>query len=133
MDSRKEGVMVLLDDGDGRIAMQLRDDIYKWGIFGGWMEAGETPVRAAVREIGEELCSDLDPEKLELIRTFRMPRGNKGYAFFYAVTTELDDAVLTEGVEFRFLNVSELRDLPVVSWHLEFLVEFQKRDQREDG
>lgn len=52
---------LILEDGEGRILLQLRDDIptipypNRWGTFGGQIEVGETPEEAIVREIREEL------------------------------------------------------------------------------
>ena len=64
---------VVLEDEQGRIAMQLRDDRLeianpnKWSIFGGKIEAGEEPEQAALREMKEEISVDLDPSKLVIV------------------------------------------------------------------
>lgn len=115
-----KGVNILLENKDGRIALQLRDDIYKWGIFGGWIEPDEDPSQAAIREIREELCSTLYPEKLTFLKIFQRS-DHVAYVFHYPVTTELDNAVLTEGAAYKFMLLSELKDKTVVSWHLEIL------------
>lgn len=54
-------VAALLVLDDGRYVMQLRDSIPHifypghWGCFGGAVDAGEDPVAALARELGEEL------------------------------------------------------------------------------
>ena len=71
----RNAAIVILEDADGRIAMQHRDDKSglfgrnQWGLFGGGLEAGETPSEAAVREIGEELCITLRPDALRPLKT----------------------------------------------------------------
>lgn len=58
-------VLALLTVG-GRYALQLRDDrpdiasAGRWGLFGGSVDAGETPSAAVRREIREELAMDVD-------------------------------------------------------------------------
>jgi 8-oxo-dGTP pyrophosphatase MutT (NUDIX family) len=57
----------------GRYALQLRDDIPTialpghWSLFGGSIDAGETPLAAVRREIREELSLDV-PDWRELWR-----------------------------------------------------------------
>lgn len=52
---------LILEDAEGRILLQLRDDIpnipypNRWGTFGGGIEVGESPEEAIIREIREEL------------------------------------------------------------------------------
>ena len=67
---------VILEDEQGNIALQLRDDNptiinpNKWSVFGGHIEPGEDPANAAVREIAEELGIALDPQKLNVLGEF---------------------------------------------------------------
>ncbi|MFC3229579.1 NUDIX domain-containing protein [Marinibaculum pumilum] len=57
----RPAVAALVRLADGRYLLQLRDDIPgiwypdHWGLFGGAIEAGETPEQALVREVREEL------------------------------------------------------------------------------
>lgn len=52
---------LILEDGEGRILLQLRNDKptipfpNRWGTFGGQIEIGESPIDAITREILEEL------------------------------------------------------------------------------
>jgi 8-oxo-dGTP diphosphatase len=109
-----EGVVVLLEaDGKG-IAMQLRDDIPFWGLFGGWVEAGESPEDAIVREVHEELSVLLPQEKFSLKAVHYLEQSDslrqnaKCYVFHAALTDELDDAILREGLMWRFMKLEDL-------------------------
>lgn len=68
--------LMLLDE-HGRYLMQLRDDIPgilypgHWGLFGGAIEAGETPEAAMRRELQEEI--GLVPDAALLFRVLRVP------------------------------------------------------------
>lgn len=109
------GAHVILESADG-VALQLRDDINRWGIFGGLVENGEDPKQTAVREIGEELTIELDSERLDLLKVFEGPRYTS-YLFHYRLNTELDVAVLTEGIKFEIKSRRGLSPEEVVPWH----------------
>lgn len=60
------GVAAFIEDEDARIAMLRRADdashgAGKWSLPGGWVDFGETPAEAAIREAAEEVglvCED---------------------------------------------------------------------------
>ena len=58
----KTPVALAMLQREGLWLLQLRDDddtiIYPghWGLFGGHLEAGETPMEAVMRELNEEIC-----------------------------------------------------------------------------
>ena len=75
MTSRSDaGVQVILQVPDGRVLLQLRDDLphipfpNTWCIPGGMREPGESAVDCAVRELEEEL--GLVPTDLRPLHTF---------------------------------------------------------------
>ena len=116
---RKTGAGVLLLLGT-RVVMQLRDDLFQWGIFGGLAEEGEDPRSTALREIAEELTVTLDPGRLSLLRIFE----NDAYVthlFIYPLQSELSSAVLTEGVRFDTFGEGDLKPEEVVPWHMHML------------
>jgi 8-oxo-dGTP pyrophosphatase MutT (NUDIX family) len=51
------GTMVAVLDADGRalLVRHTYGDRRRWELPGGWIQAGEDPAAAAVREVGEEL------------------------------------------------------------------------------
>jgi 8-oxo-dGTP pyrophosphatase MutT (NUDIX family) len=64
------GSVVVLEK-NGKFLLQLRSNIEKihhpnkWGLFGGHIENGETPIKAAIREIHEELELNLDEKSIK--------------------------------------------------------------------
>lgn len=114
-DGRRLGANVILES-EGGVILQLRDDLHRWGIFGGLVEEGEAPKKTAVREVEEELTIRLDPERLVFLKVFNGPR-YKSYLFHYPVTAELDVAVLTEGIKFEAKSKGDLGPEEVVPWH----------------
>ncbi len=113
----REGASIIFENVDGCIAMQLRDDNFKWGLFGGWSEPGETPQETILREIHEELAVILSPEHLTFLQSFEFPALGIAHVFHYPVSTELDQAVLSEGIAFQFLSPAEISDKPVPTHH----------------
>jgi ADP-ribose pyrophosphatase YjhB (NUDIX family) len=52
--SRRKGADALVQDDGGRVLLVRRSDDGRWAMPGGWVEPGETPAEAAVRETLEE-------------------------------------------------------------------------------
>ena len=115
MNHQREGVVLLIEDEHGGVAMQLRDDSLCWGLFGGWMEEGESPENAAIRELAEELSVNLPIEKFTFKNTHHLQTINAtAHVFHVAIKNELDNAVLNEGLGWRFMSRDELTDHKVV-------------------
>jgi 8-oxo-dGTP pyrophosphatase MutT (NUDIX family) len=92
---------------EGKFLMQLRDNIPTilypglWGLFGGHIEAGETPEIAVEREVLEEIGFQLtDPQKFACYSDDRVIR----HIFYAPLTVELDKLVLTEGWDFGLIS-----------------------------
>jgi 8-oxo-dGTP diphosphatase len=115
------GSSIILENPHQCIAMQLRDDNFKWGLFGGWSEKNETPQETILREIDEELGVILDPNHLTFLRTFQFPNLGTAHVFYYPIQNELDHAVLTEGITFEFLSQIEIAEKPVPDNHRKIL------------
>lgn len=60
----KVGVQCALLDNEGKILLEHRNDDKLWGIPGGWVDVGETPEMAVVREMQEEAGIVIEVEKL---------------------------------------------------------------------
>ena len=124
-------VGVILEDVQGRIALQLRDNNPKiinpglWSVFGGHIEENEAPAMAAQREMKEELSIEIDLYKLNLLGDY----GHKNkvfYVFLYKVTVEMESVDLREGQAWRWCEPAEIKTgniegIPVVDYHIEFL------------
>jgi len=116
------GIVLLLENELGHIAMQLRDDLLCWGLFGGWMEEGELPEDTAVRELFEELCVKLPGEKFTFKNTHYLQTIDAtAHVFHVAITNELDNPVLNEGLDWRFISHVELPNYQLVPHHLMLL------------
>jgi len=127
--------LVLLQDEDGRFALQLRSPIAsianpdRWGIFGGHIEDGEKPEAGALREIQEELACLLDAGKLKMLDSFQMDSDKEYFVYFYPVEDELRQARLMEGEDFDFFAIEEIeqgmiRGKEVVSYHRDVMRKF---------
>ncbi|MDJ0621285.1 MAG: NUDIX hydrolase [Calothrix sp. MO_192.B10] len=86
---------------DNKFLMQLRDNIPSilypgyWGLFGGHIEAGETPHQAVKREVLEEITYELPPTFSEF---GIYPDENVLRHVFHApLSVGLDQLVLNEG------------------------------------
>jgi len=67
------GVAVALLDEYRRLLLELRSDVYLWGITGGKLDPGETPLECGCREIFEETGLRLNPGDLTLFDIYGDP------------------------------------------------------------
>src|SRR5688572_25323924 len=122
MKDYRPGVVILLENKQGELAMQLRDDprwYEHWGLFGGWLESDESPLIAIQREILEELSIVLQPNKLTFKGVHELDEIRATcWVFHYAVQDELNEDVLQEGLEWRFMSLDEIFSALVVTHQL---------------
>ena len=86
----------------------------RWGVFGGHIEDGESPIQTAVREIEEELSVSLDPNQRRELCTLRVQRMNALYvAHYYSsrIPVSLKDMSLREGIGFSLWSMDEIPQL----------------------
>ncbi|MGY4418921.1 8-oxo-dGTP pyrophosphatase MutT (NUDIX family) [Bradyrhizobium sp. JR6.1] len=104
----REGTSALLVSTDGRLLMQLRDDLPhvsdpgRISLFGGRREGTETFLECVVREIHEEIGHYLPPERFELIGRYfgpdhSTPGGSLHGEVFLARDVPIDRLRVTEG------------------------------------
>ena len=96
---------------DGKFLMQLRDNIPTilypglWGLFGGHIEAGETPEIAVVREVIEEIGFEITtPAKFGCYADNRVMR----HVFYAPLTVDIDKLVLSEGWDFGLITPAQI-------------------------
>ncbi len=96
---------------EGKFLMQLRDNIPTilypglWGLFGGHMEAGETPEIAVEREVLEEIGYQFtNPQKFGCYNDARVIR----HIFYAPLTVDIDKLVLTEGWDLGLITPAQI-------------------------
>jgi 8-oxo-dGTP diphosphatase len=100
-------VALAILEREGRFLMQLRDDIPSilypgvWGLFGGHLEAGESPEEGLKRELEEEIHY-----RVLTLKKFRRDDGENVYRHLYHVplTVELEELVQAEGQDMALLD-----------------------------
>ncbi len=105
-------IAILYDPSDrDRLFMQLRDNIPTilypghWALFGGHIEAGETPEIALVREIQEEIGYAV-PEYVKF--GIFSDETAKRYVYAVPLTVDVGDLTLTEGWDMGWVTQVEL-------------------------
>ncbi len=100
------GVGVILLDPYGRFLLNRRDSepdrrlAGRWSILSGHIQPGETPEEAALREIREETGHPVP--RLHPVVRVSWPR--PVYLFGAALPVPVQDVILGEGVEHRFVD-----------------------------
>ena len=96
---------------EDKFLMQLRDNIPTilypgvWGLFGGHMEAGETPEIAVEREVLEEIGYQItNPQKFGCYNDDRAIR----HIFYAPLTIEVDKLVLAEGWDLGLITRDQI-------------------------
>jgi 8-oxo-dGTP diphosphatase len=104
-------VAIAILPSEGKFLMQLRDNIPTilypgvWGLFGGHIEAGETPEIAVVREVLEEIGYQIEaPQKFGCYNDDRVIR----HVFYAPLTVSIDKLVLGEGWDFGFISPAQI-------------------------
>ena len=131
----REGASAILFDTDGRLLLQLRDDVPhirdpgKLGLFGGGREGNESFLDCIVREVHEEIGYYLLPERFEFLTRWIGP----DYAFpdsmfrgelFLARDVPINMLNITEGA-LKIVALDELeRFRDVLSLPAQFAVQF---------
>jgi 8-oxo-dGTP diphosphatase len=123
---------------EGKFLMQLRDNIPTilypglWGLFGGHIEAGETPEIAVVREVIEEIGFEITtPAKFGCYGDNRVMR----HVFYAPLTVDLDKLVLSEGWDFGLITPAQIEagfaysaiageERPLGAVHQQIMIEF---------
>lgn len=115
---------------EGAVLLQHRDDIPTirfpgcWAIFGGHVEAGETPEDAARREVEEELCHRL-PGPLTLVHHGRYEdEGRERFFFAAPLSVPVSELTLCEGQAMALLRPDEFDAYPLVPLHREILLRY---------
>ncbi|CAO5002949.1 NUDIX hydrolase [Microcystis aeruginosa] len=105
-------VALAILEQDGRFLMQLRDDIPTilypgvWGLFGGHLEAGESPEIGLKRELKEEI--NYEAPSLRYFRSYNDDNLSR-YLYHVPLTLPLEKLVQTEGQDLALLPPDAIR------------------------
>jgi 8-oxo-dGTP diphosphatase len=105
---RREGADALVRDERGRVLLVRRADDGRWAMPGGWVDPGETPEQAVVREVAEE--TGLRVSAPRLLHTKQQPA-----SVHYTFGCKLDGGELRtsdESLEVAFVLPDEIDQ-----WH----------------
>lgn len=123
----KETCGAIIDNGEGKILLQLREDKPSvdfpgtWSTFGGALEDDETPLEALQRELMEEIEYEVtDAEylgKLDYIHVFRIVDSS----------LDVDSLVVHEGEKAAWVGPDELPHIPIYGRFREYFAEYFRR------
>jgi 8-oxo-dGTP pyrophosphatase MutT (NUDIX family) len=130
---------VVLVDRRGWILLQERDEHPRidpdcWGLSGGHLEPGETPLEGAARELEEETGVRVDPASLTEVGAFandhRASYGTWDRMWVYAAATDLTDADIDcrEGRRIVFVDPATVPSLEVTKGAEGILPAFLRSD-----
>lgn len=137
--SEHRGVGILLQDGDDRVLMQLRDDVPgiagpgKWCLFGGHLDPGETILEAAIREMEEETGLIVRPDELTPYVVSRSrPDSNLVYIYRMKRLISPADIRVGEGAGFGFFTRAQLSRLELIPLYAPVFHRFWHEDFQEE-
>jgi len=107
----KPEVAIAIIQKQDQFLLQLRDNIPNiaypghWGLFGGHIEADESPEIAVVRELQEEIC--YSPAEVERFGIYEDDRAIR-HVFVTQLTVEIADLTLLEGWDLGLFTRSQI-------------------------
>jgi 8-oxo-dGTP diphosphatase len=112
----KQIAAIILENDKGEILLYLRDnrpDIpfpNHWDLIGGHVEEGETPEKALVREVKEEL--DIDLTDYTFYKKYECLTGdayeNIKYIYSGKINLPIEEVTLLEGVRPQYFSKAEI-------------------------
>jgi 8-oxo-dGTP diphosphatase len=112
---------------DGSVLLVKRNiepGLGRWGLPGGFIEAGESPKDAAIREVFEE--TGLHCQPLEVLDACSVLKGYYGDLIVLCYTAEIIDGTLSAGDDADTVEFFEFENLPRLAFrnHVQFLEKF---------
>ena len=110
---RHEGASIIIHDGRGSVLLFLRDDIPAipypgmWDLPGGHIEPGETPYECIVREMMEEIETDVGECGLFRVYSFS---DRREHVFMLQRELRVRETVLHEGQMLRWFTKRETEE-----------------------
>lgn len=119
----KIGVQGALFDSADRILLEQRKDDGLWGLPAGWVETGEGPEQALIREFREEAGLDIVPMEMigfhsRLPGDFHQPHSSI-HVLYYCLCTGGMLQKSHESLEMVFCEPAEIAVWPAGIWHMD--------------
>ncbi|HRY82481.1 MAG TPA: NUDIX domain-containing protein [Candidatus Moranbacteria bacterium] len=115
----KKIAAIILENDKGEILLYLRDNKpnipfpHHWDLFGGYVEEGETPEEALIREVKEELNFDL--KEYKFFKKYECLEGdahqNEKYVYIGKINLPLEKITLQEGERLQFFPKKDIPDV----------------------
>lgn len=113
---------------NGKLLLEKRRDCDIWGLVGGGVKKQETPLRAIVREVHEELGVRIPPERFQKLAVYGEPGRIAAYQdgsiwrmviviFRLELETEPEMIISEESRDLRFFTKEELQNIEIVVTH----------------
>lgn len=105
-----------------------------WGLFGGGIEHGESPLETIKRELAEEINIDMfDIKKIHSKKVIHNIQGKQheitGYYFVGKTNTiDLSGIILNEGQKVSFFSLTKISQMKNVSPSIKELISLCKKD-----
>lgn len=130
----KKVAAIILENEKGKILLYLRDnkpDIpfpNHWDLFGGFIETGETPEQALLRELKEEL--DVDLKDYEFFKKYVCDqndvRPNIKYVYFGKINKPIFKLKLQEGQRLQFFPKEEIPNVKFANILKDIVMDYLK-------
>jgi 8-oxo-dGTP diphosphatase len=124
---KRSGTSIIFLNSRNEVLLFLRDDKPEipypgmWDLPGGHVEAGETPEACIVREMHEEIETDVSACRLHAVYDFP---DRIEYIFFLEMDADPDTMVLHEGQCLRWFPAEELATLELAYGFDQVLLDF---------
>ena len=119
-ESVRLGVAVALIDEFNRLLLELRSDVSMWGLTGGRLDPGETPLACGCREVKEETGLTYKEDDLNLLNIYGDPNDGRilqypdacvhliDIVYYTRVNSHESLSISDESISLKFFNASSL-------------------------
>jgi 8-oxo-dGTP diphosphatase len=130
----KKVASIILENNKGELLLYLRDNKPHipfpghWDLFGGHIEEGETPEKALMRELKEEL--DLDLKKFTFFKIYECFKGdawlNIKYIYSGKINTPAQKLTLKEGALVQYFTEPAILNLKCANIVKSIIIDYLK-------
>lgn len=95
-----------------------------WGVPGGKIEAGESPIEGALRELFEETSIALERSSIEEVCKFYIRKAELDYTyhlFRIRLDRDFEVRISDEHTDYQWVSDTDLKDMPLIAGAKEIL------------